>query len=59
LSFKMIHRHSSCYLFYYSTLFDSRFKTLQQNPRGLEILVKELNANNNKNNENVEIDDLF
>ncbi|WP_222845988.1 hypothetical protein, partial [Enterococcus faecalis] len=32
LSFKMIHRHSSCYLFYYSTLFDSRFKTLQQNP---------------------------
>jgi len=55
----MIHRHSSCYLFYYSTLFDSRFKTLQQNPRGLEILVKELNANNNKNNENVEIDDLF
>ena len=27
----MIHRHSSRYLFYYSTLFDSRFKTLQQN----------------------------
>ena len=27
----MIHRHSSCIFSYYSTLFDSRFKTLQQN----------------------------
>jgi hypothetical protein len=37
----MIHRHSSCYLFfYYSTLFDSRFKTLQQNLLNHELDTK-------------------
>jgi hypothetical protein len=36
----MIHRHSSCYFFYYSTLFDSRFKTLQQNLLNHELDTK-------------------